>query len=68
MAWRTPPRRDACSAEQLDELGEKTRRAKKTAPTRPYPSAPDKPPANKLLAPGTGLVDRARDLLSGRGR
>ncbi|MCK7624379.1 hemerythrin domain-containing protein [Streptomyces sp. RS10V-4] len=57
---------DACSAAVLDELGDKVRRAKKRAPTRPHPSAPDTPPANKLLAPGAGLVDRARDLLSGR--
>lgn len=57
----------ACSPEALDELGEKTRRAKKTAPTRPHPSAPDTPPGNKLLGPGVGLVDRARDLISGRG-
>ncbi|MFD8430409.1 hemerythrin domain-containing protein [Streptomyces coelicoflavus] len=58
---------DACSAEQLNELGEKVRQAKKTAPTRPHPSAPNTPPANKLLAPGAGMVDRARDLLTGRG-
>lgn len=58
----------ACSPQQLDELGDKIRTAKKTAPTRPHPSAPDTPPANKLLAPGAGLVDRARDLISGRGR
>ncbi|WP_055490904.1 hemerythrin domain-containing protein [Streptomyces sp. TP-A0356] len=51
----------------LDDLGEKVRRAKRTAPTRPHPSAPDTPPANKLLAPGAGLVDRIRDALSGRG-
>ncbi|MEU1127207.1 hemerythrin domain-containing protein [Streptomyces sp. NPDC005899] len=56
----------ACSPEALDELGDKIRQAKKTAPTRPHPSAPDKPPADKLLAPGAGLVDRARDLVSGR--
>ncbi|TJZ58671.1 hypothetical protein FCH28_00325 [Streptomyces piniterrae] len=41
---------------------------KKTAPTRPRPSAPSAPPANKLLAPGLGLVDRARDYLTGRGQ
>ncbi|WP_316529359.1 hemerythrin domain-containing protein [Kitasatospora brasiliensis] len=58
----------ACSAEELDSLGDKVRTAKKLAPTRPHPSAPDTPPANKLLAPGAGLVDRARDLVSGRGR
>ncbi|MEV6737118.1 hemerythrin domain-containing protein [Streptomyces sp. NPDC051104] len=58
---------ETASAEALDELGDKVRRAKQTAPTRPHPSAPDKPPANKLLAPGAGLVDRIRDALTGRG-
>ncbi|MGW7350429.1 hemerythrin domain-containing protein [Streptomyces sp. NPDC054784] len=58
----------AVSGAYLDELGEKVRRAKKTAPTRPHPSAPSTPPANKLLAPGAGLVDRARDVLTGRGK
>ncbi|WP_308126065.1 hemerythrin domain-containing protein [Nonomuraea ceibae] len=63
-----PRLRLACSGEQLIELGGKVTRAKKMAPTRPHPSAPDTPPGNKLLAPGTGLVDRMRDALSGRGR
>ncbi|WBP84480.1 hemerythrin domain-containing protein [Kitasatospora cathayae] len=58
----------ACSPDTLNELGDQVRRAKKLAPTRPHPSAPDTPPANKLLAPGAGLVDRARDLVTGRGR
>jgi len=26
------------------------------------------PPANRLLDPGAGLVDRARDLVTGRGK
>ncbi|MEU5716079.1 hemerythrin domain-containing protein [Streptomyces sp. NPDC020403] len=56
----------ACSPAALDELGDRIRKAKKTAPTRPHPSAPDTPPANKILAPGAGLVDRARDLVTGR--
>ncbi|MFE6685126.1 hemerythrin domain-containing protein [Streptomyces sp. NPDC057743] len=51
----------------LESLGRKVREAKKTAPTRPHPSAPTTPPVNKLLAPGLGLVDRVRDYLSGRG-
>lgn len=58
----------ACTTEALDELGDKVRTAKKTAPTRPHPSAPDTPPGNKLLGPGAGLVDRARDLLTSRGK
>ncbi len=61
-----PKLQQACSADQLRDLGEKVRNAKMVAPTRPHPLAPDKPPANKILAPGTGLVDRMRDALSGR--
>ncbi|MET8453916.1 hemerythrin domain-containing protein [Streptomyces sp. NPDC005209] len=63
-----PALRQACSNEMLDDLGDKIRRAKAMAPTRPHPSAPDTPPANKLLAPGAGLVDRARDFITGRGK
>ncbi|MFI2645431.1 hemerythrin domain-containing protein [Streptomyces sp. NPDC018610] len=63
-----PRLRQAASPEELEKLGEKVRTAKKTAPTRPHPSAPDTPPANKLLAPGAGMVDRIRDALSGRGK
>ena len=65
---RFPRLRAACSADALNTLGDKVRTAKKTAPTRPHPSAPDTPPANKLLAPGMGLVDRMRDALTGRGK
>ncbi|MEU9079317.1 hemerythrin domain-containing protein [Kitasatospora sp. NPDC048538] len=59
-----PALADACPPGALDELGDQVRRAKKLAPTRPHPNAPD----NKLLAAGTGLVDRARDLVTGRGK
>jgi iron-sulfur cluster repair protein YtfE (RIC family) len=52
---------------ELFELGDKVQAAKQKAPTRPHPSAPDRPPLNKLLAPGAGFVDRIRDHLSGRG-
>lgn len=58
--------RDACDGAELTELGKKFEHAKKMAPTRPHPSAPDKPPANKILGPGVGLIDRMRDALSGR--
>ncbi len=63
-----PQLRQAAAPEDLEQLGEKVRTAKKTAPTRPHPAAPDTPPANKLLAPGAGMVDRIRDALSGRGK
>lgn len=63
-----PRLRGSCSAEQLRELGSKITKAKEWAPTRPHPSAPDKPPANMILDPGAGMVDRLRDTLSGRDR
>ena len=59
---------EACSFEQLDELGEQVRQAKAIAPTRPHPHAPDTPPANKILGLGAGIVDRLRDMFSGRGK
>jgi hemerythrin superfamily protein len=61
-----PRLRQACTPQQLVELGGKVQQAKKIAPTRPHPAAPDHPPYNKLLAPGAGLVDRLRDALTHR--
>ncbi|MEV6210726.1 hemerythrin domain-containing protein [Kitasatospora sp. NPDC051914] len=58
-----PALRSSCTTDELQELGRKVRHAKKLAPTRPHPSEP----TNKLLVPAVGLVDRLRDLLSGRG-
>jgi hemerythrin superfamily protein len=55
---------EACPPDYLFELGDKVRAAKASAPTRPHPEAPD----NKLATVATGLVDRIRDLLTGRGR
>lgn len=63
-----PALRAAVSEERLIELGEKVEKAKKMAPTRPHPAAPDRPPLNKILGPGTALVDRVRDALTGRGK
>ncbi|WP_031510856.1 hemerythrin domain-containing protein [Streptomyces megasporus] len=63
-----PRLRQAATPERLNELGDKARTAKSTAPTRPHPAAPDKPPANKILDRGAGMVDRLRDALTGRGK
>ncbi|MFJ7280189.1 hemerythrin domain-containing protein [Kitasatospora sp. NPDC098663] len=63
-----PMLRRACTPQQLDDLGDKIRRAKSMAPTRPHPAAPSSPTASKLIAPGAGLVDRARDFVTGRGK
>lgn len=62
-----PRLQQACGADELADLGKKVTAAKKIAPTRPHPDAPDTPPGNMVLGPGAGLVDRARDALSGRG-
>jgi hemerythrin superfamily protein len=56
----------ACSEQELVDLGAKVQLAKKVAPTRPHPSAPDTPPLNKVMGPPMGIVDRIRDALSGR--
>lgn len=56
-----PRLQHACTAVQLRELGDKIRSAKATAPTHPHPKTPTTPPANRVAAPLTGLVDRVRD-------
>ena len=53
---------------ELRRLGEQVQAAKDKAPTRPHPSAPDRPPLNKLMGAGAGLADRTRDRFSGRGQ
>jgi hemerythrin-like domain-containing protein len=61
-----PAMQQHLTTEQMDELGEKITRAKKLAPTRPHPSAPDEPPMDKVLGVPLGIVDRIRDKMSGR--
>ncbi|HVE46720.1 MAG TPA: hemerythrin domain-containing protein [Acidimicrobiales bacterium] len=59
-----PQVRAALGRKRLAELGEQMEKAKKIAPTRPHPRAPDTPPGNIVAGAGAGLVNRAR----GRGR
>lgn len=61
-----PQIRANCENDELIKLGEQFDKAKKVAPTRPHPSAPDTPPANLILDPGAGIIDKVRDALSGR--
>jgi hemerythrin superfamily protein len=58
----------ACAADFREAIGEQILISKSYGPTRPHPDLPDTPPGNKILALGTGLVDRARDTLSHRGQ
>jgi hemerythrin superfamily protein len=53
---------------ELQKLGDTVQKLKKIVPTHPHPMAPDHPPFNALLAPGAGLVDRLRDMLTGRAK
>jgi hemerythrin superfamily protein len=50
----------------LTELAGKVQTAKKLAPTRPHPGAPNSELFHKVVGPGVGLVDRLRDKLTGR--
>lgn len=56
-----PTLRRSVDAGQLQEAGEKMRRAKAVVPTRPHPDAPDTPPGNKVLGPFVAVVDKMRD-------
>lgn len=61
-----PEMQSALSQEEQEDLGAKITKAKKLAPTRPHPSAPDSPPGNIVLGVPTGIMDRIRDAMSGR--
>ncbi|MCE3555384.1 hemerythrin domain-containing protein [Pseudonocardia sp. RS11V-5] len=61
-----PKMRERMSNETLLELRRKVEAAKKIAPTRPHPDAPNAELFHKLAGPGVGLVDRLRDRLTGR--
>ena len=61
-----PELRRLVPAEELVELAGKVETAKKLAPTRPHPAAPNSEVFHKLVGPGVGLVDRLRDKLTGR--
>ena len=66
-AEQFPQLRSRIPREELVELAGKVETAKKLAPTRPHPGAPNNPVFHKLVGPGVGLVDRLRDKLTGRG-
>lgn len=51
---------------ELVEMATRVELAKKVAPTRPHPLAPNNQVFHKLVGPGVGLVDRLRDALTNR--
>ena len=65
-AEQFPELRRVVPREELVELAGKVETAKKLAPTRPHPAAPNNQLFHKLVGPGVGLVDRLRDKLTQR--
>jgi hemerythrin superfamily protein/ribosome-associated toxin RatA of RatAB toxin-antitoxin module len=61
-----PRLRASIPRDELVEIGRKVQAAKKLAPTRPHPAAPNAELFHKVAGPGVGLVDRLRDRLTGR--
>ena len=61
-----PQLRAQVPREELIEIGGKVENAKRLAPTRPHPLAPNNEVFHKLVGPGVGLVDRLRGKLTGR--
>jgi len=61
-----PQLRAQIPREDLVQMAAKVEAAKKAAPTRPHPLAPNNQVFHKLVGPGVGLVDRLRDKLTGR--
>jgi hemerythrin superfamily protein len=61
-----PQLRAHLSPADLVGLAEKVEAAKKVAPTRPHPAAPNSALFHTLVGPGVGFIDRLRDRLTGR--
>jgi hemerythrin superfamily protein len=55
-----PKVREALGRKALQEMGAVMEKAKKAAPTRPHPRAPDTPPGNLVAGAVAGLADQAR--------
>jgi len=62
-----PSVREGFTKTALDELGTAMNKAKKVAPTRPHPHVPANPTAQAVVGRAAAVVDRMRDVVSGRG-
>ena len=63
-----PGLRQALSAAEAADLGDKLEKAKAHGPTRPHPHAPASPEALKAAGPAVAAADKLRDAVTGRGR
>jgi hemerythrin superfamily protein len=59
--------REAMDADELRSLGARVEAFKKVAPTRPHPNVPNEPLPRALAGGPASLLDRMRDLATGRG-
>jgi len=57
---------EVCTEAELIRLGNRVEIAREAAPTRPHPSTPLSPPANKVVDAAVGVLDKVRDALGGR--
>jgi hemerythrin superfamily protein len=60
-----PQVREALGRKRLQEMGEAIEMARKTAPARPHPKAPDEPPANLVAGPAAAARDSLGDKVGG---
>ena len=58
-----PKARRLLGEDLLFELGDRIEKAKKIAPTRPHPRAPDEPPGNLVAGTMAAVMDRAKDMV-----
>ena len=56
-----PKLRAAATPEELRDLGTRIETAKRAAPTRPHPNAPNEGPGSVVAGAVAGVVDRIRD-------
>jgi hemerythrin superfamily protein len=59
--------RKSIDADELRKLGGRVEAFKKVAPTRPHPNVPNQPLPRTAAGPAASLLDRMRDLATGRG-
>ncbi len=58
-----PKVRQVLSRSELIDLGEQMEQAKKRAPTRPHPKAPDTPPGIQVAGPVSAVMDSVKDVV-----
>ncbi|GAB3339952.1 hypothetical protein GCM10027452_12810 [Micromonospora halotolerans] len=66
VAALVTPLREVASDAELIRLGNRWEIAEEAAPTRPHPGTPATPPWNKIVEPAVGVLDKVRDVVSGR--